>query len=87
MTWNFDPLEVGNTPTFLQADFANEVLAALNTLGNITLEKGDADEILYSDDGVKIIYQFPPTGWEEKTITICEDGSSVDYTFLVKANT
>lgn len=85
MTWKFDPLEVGERPTFLEAEFANQVLAALNALGNITLEKGERDEVLVSEEGVKIIYKFPPTGYEEKIITICEDGVGVEYTFLVKS--
>lgn len=85
MTWKFDLLKVGEVPTFLQAEFGNEVLKALNSLGNMTIEKGDRDEVLMSDDGIKIIYKFPPTGWKEKKITICEDGVGVDYIFLVKS--
>ena len=87
MTWFFEPLEVGERPTFLEAEFANKVLAALNALGNITLEKGERDEVLISEDGVKIVYKFPPTGYEEKVVTICEDGVGVDYTFIVKSST
>ena len=86
MSWFFEPLEVGERPTFLEAEFANEVLKALNALGNITLEKGERDEVLVSEDGVKIVYKFPPTGWEEKAVNICEDGVSVEYTFLVKSS-
>ena len=87
MTWVFEPLELGERPTFLEAEFANKVLAALNALGNITLEKGERDEVLISEDGVKIVYKFPPTGYEEKVVTICEDGVGVDYTFIVKSST
>ena len=87
MTWSFDTLEVGERPTLLEAELANQVLAALNALGNITIEKGDVDEVLYSDEGLKIIYSSLVPGYEEKIITICEDGVAVDYTFLVKANT
>tara|TARA_R110001592_G_scaffold25171_8_gene96033 strand:- start:2495 stop:2758 length:264 start_codon:yes stop_codon:yes gene_type:complete len=87
MTWNFEKLVVGGTPTFLEAEFANEVLGVLNALANWSIEKGESDQILVSDDGIKVIYKFPPTGWEEKTITLCESGVSVDYTFLVKSAT
>jgi len=87
MTWNFEKLVVGGTPTFLEAEFANEVLDVLNALANWSIEKGDRDEILVSDDGIKVIYKFPPTGYEEKIITLCEDGVSVDYTFIVKSAT
>lgn len=87
MTWNFDPLEVGERPTFLEAEFANEVLAALNALANITIERGERDEVLYSEEGLKIVYKYPPTGYEEKVVTLCEDGVGVDYTFIVKSAT
>ena len=36
-------------------------------------------------DGSLVALDEEASEWVEKTITICEDGSSVDYTFLVKA--
>ena len=111
----------GQTPTLLEAETANEVIDALNVLGNMTIESGHMNDVRYSEDGVKITFDpNVPYGmtedvyvlkaddpsiklklvfsegtllgvfeessdWVEKTITICEDGSSVDYTFLVKA--
>lgn len=87
MTWFFEPLEVGERPTFLEAEFANEVLDALNALANITIERGERDEVLYSEEGLKIVYKYPPTGYEEKVVTLCEDGVGVDYTFIVKSPT
>ena len=89
MRWPNDPipgLVKGERPTLLEAELGNEVIDAVNVLGNITIEKGTKDEVQYSASGIKVIYKFPPDGWEEKTITICEDGSSVDYTFLVKSS-
>ena len=41
---------------------------------SVTVDKGTITEI-----------SLGSSGWEEKTITICEDGSAVDYTFLVKS--
>jgi len=89
MSWPDDDiteLVKGARPTLIEAEKGNEVIKPLNVLRNITIEKGTDDEILYSEDGVKIVYKFPPDGWVEKTITICEDGSSVDYTFLIKSS-
>ena len=87
MTWNFNKLVKGETPTFLQAGFANSVLDVINALANWTIEAGASDQILVSSDGVKVIYKFPPTGWELKTITLCENGSEVERTFLIKSAT
>ncbi len=85
MTWYFETLQVGQRPTFLEAGFANKILGALNALGNMTLEKGERDEVLISEDGVKIVYKFPPTGWEEKKINLCENGVTKEYTFIIKS--
>ena len=115
-----EQLVKGERPTLLEAVKGNEVIDALNVLGNITIEKGNDDEVQYSADGVRIIYETATSGdfsgtfvllnaddvtqritvtvedslivgiavdtsrWEEKAITICEDGSAVEYTFLVK---
>jgi len=84
MNWFFEPLEVGQRPTFLEAEFANSVLEALNSLGNMTIEAGERDEVLISEDGVKIIYKFPPAGWIEKKVLLCENGVSEEYIFLVR---
>lgn len=121
MTWDIQKLTVGERPTFLEADFGNEVIDALNKLGNVSIVAGDRDAVEYNAAGVVITYAkfqggaFSGTfkvfdaedvtkrhvvtveenqvvrvtseasGWEEKVVTICEDGSSVDVTFLVKS--
>ena len=123
MSWPDDEIEElvkGERPTLLEAVKGNEVIDALNVLGNMTIERGTEDEVQYSDDGVKIIYggnlgdvsgtfrmldaedvtkkisvtidrgtvteiKTEASEWVEKEITICEDGASVNYTFLVKA--
>ena len=115
-----EELVKGERPTLIEAEKGNELIDALNILGKITIEKGTDDEVQYSADGVRLIYESAGSGdisgsfvllnaddvtqkitvtiedsvitdittgvsdWEEKEITICEDGSSVDYTFLVK---
>tara|TARA_R110002110_G_scaffold213038_1_gene426078 strand:+ start:39 stop:308 length:270 start_codon:yes stop_codon:yes gene_type:complete len=79
-----EELVKGERPTLIEAEKGNELIDALNVLGKITIEKGTDDEVQYSADGVRIIYKYPPDGWEEKVIEICEDGSAIEYTFLVK---
>tara|TARA_R110000824_G_scaffold119349_1_gene273425 strand:- start:152 stop:529 length:378 start_codon:yes stop_codon:yes gene_type:complete len=37
-------------------------------------------------EGILVGFDEEVSEWVEKTITICEDGSSVDYTFLVKTS-
>ena len=87
MSWMIPKVEKGERPTFLEADYANQIVDAVNALGNITIQRGEGDMVLYSETGLKFVYKFPPTGWEEKTIEICEDGSAVSYTFLVRSAT
>lgn len=124
MSWPDDDIEElvkGERPTLLEAEKGNEVIDSLNVLRNMTIESGHRNDVQYSEDGVKIIYDpsvpygmdedvyvlkaddpsiklklvfedgtllgvFEETSeWVEKEITICEDGTSVDYTFLVKS--
>ena len=118
----FDDIEdlvVGERPTYLEAEYGNQTVKALHILGNISIEKGSADSVNYSDDGVQIIYggdlsgytgtikmfdaeditkrwvigfeegtiitvTSEASGWEEKIVELCEDGSAVEYTFLIK---
>ena len=56
MTWKIGKLEKGKTPTLLQAKKGNELIKALNALGNLRIEKGAKDEVLYGDDQVVITY-------------------------------
>ena len=78
-------LVIGEAPTLLQATKGNELIDAINALGNITIKAGTKDEVIYGDDGLIVTYKFPPNGWEEKVVTLCENGSEVDFTFLVRA--
>lgn len=117
MSWYFYKLVKGATPTFLQAKFANKIISALNALGNITINKGSADSVEYSSDGVYITYQsagdltttlrlLDPANLNQVTInvekgmikkittgssglawkglSVCEGGSTTNYTFLTK---
>jgi hypothetical protein len=57
--------------------------------GTIVLKMLDADDItkqweLTITDGEMYFINYVDSGWEEKDIEICEDGSAVTRTFLVK---
>jgi len=47
-------VEVGERPTLLEADKANEVYKALNQLANIVVSDADKTSIEYTGDGIKI---------------------------------
>ena len=124
MTWlatpGIDKLVKGSHPTLIEAEKGNEVIDALNILRNISISPGDKNQVLYSDDGVKIefastlsdfngsievldatdiskkwvlTFEFgmlrsivsQASAFEEKIIEICEGGSAVDVTFVVKS--
>tara|TARA_R100001163_G_C5039430_1_gene177889 strand:- start:709 stop:1089 length:381 start_codon:yes stop_codon:yes gene_type:complete len=83
----------GERPTLLEAEKGNEVIDALNVLGNITIEKGTDDEVQYSADGVKIIYGIGISTDQDGTFALLnaddltqkvtvtiEDGSITDIT-------
>lgn len=69
---------------------ANEMIAAINKLLNMrfeVLDNPDAlPEVEYADNNV--VLRFPKgagtQGFVDKTLTICENGSPVDYVFLVR---
>jgi len=124
MTWlatpGIDGLVQGSRPTLIEADKGNELIDALNILRNISISPGDRNQVLYSEDGVKIefaatmsdfngsievldatdiskkwilTFEFglirsivqQTSAFEEKIIQICEGGSAVDVTFVVKS--
>ena len=124
MTWlatpGIDGLVQGSRPTLIEAEKGNEVIDALNILRNISISPGDKNQVLYSDDGVKIefaatmsdfngsievldatdiskkcilTFEFgmirsivsQASAFEEKVVQICESGSAVDVTFVVKS--
>lgn len=121
MTWDIQKLVKGEVPTLIQADKGNELIDALNKLGNITIDAGDQDLVTYNANGIAITYNkfgvgeysgtikvldaadltqryvvtieenlvvsatVESSGWVEKDIEICEGGSAVTYTFIVKS--
>tara|TARA_R110000824_G_scaffold180061_5_gene360457 strand:+ start:374 stop:655 length:282 start_codon:yes stop_codon:yes gene_type:complete len=85
--WQISKLEKGQRPTLLETDLGNQVIDAINALGNLTIEGGQENAVQYSSNGIKILYKFPPDGWELKEIEICEAGESVTHQFLVRTLT
>ena len=84
MTQKIRNVVVGQQPTLLHASLANKLIDRVNALGFITIEKGETDEVIYSEDGIKIIYAPVLTGYVEKDIVVCEDGYETTLTMLVK---
>jgi hypothetical protein len=85
--WNIAEVKKGERPTLLEADKANEIIKALNALGNMTVKRTDrnfTNRVVYLDDEVMIGVSSVPPGYDEKEIEICEDGEIKTYVILVK---
>ena len=57
MSWYIEEVVTGERPTLLAADLANQLIKALNMLGNMTIEKGTSDSVVY-EDGYGINFQY-----------------------------
>lgn len=84
MGWRIKLLEKGKRPTLLETEKANEIIEALNALGNINIKLSDKTAISYYPGGVLIQIGVVPQGFFEKEIQICEDDEVKTYTMLVK---
>jgi len=84
MTWNIEYLVKGGKPTLLHTGKGNQLIGAVNALGNMTIEPGNYDQVVYSQDSVRLVYRRMPLGYYEKEVTICEDGEENTYIFLVR---
>ena len=72
MPWPDDDIPAlvkGERPTLLEAETGNEVVTAINTLGNISITRGYGNgdgEVIYDSDGVTIVVEdstlFAPNG-------------------------
>lgn len=57
---HINKVPLGGRPTLLEAEKANEVINALNVVGNITIEQqGKLAGVQYDDSGVKITIPEP----------------------------
>tara|TARA_R110002020_G_scaffold181692_2_gene376866 strand:+ start:1095 stop:1469 length:375 start_codon:yes stop_codon:yes gene_type:complete len=81
VSWPDDDIEElvkGERPTLLEAEKGNEVIEALNVLGNMTIESGHMNDVQYSADGVKIIYDpSVPYGMDEDVYVLKADDPSI----------
>ena len=84
MAWDIQKVQKGKRPTLLEAEKANEIIQALNVLGNIQIILGDKTEALYLPDGITLSVGVAPKGFFEKEIEICEGGAVKTYKMLVK---
>lgn len=65
MSWSIANVTKGQTPTLLSAGLANEVIDALNMLGNIQIESSDQEGVVYEDGyGIKIHYKGPESTFQ-----------------------
>ena len=123
MSWPDEPiarLVKGARPTLLEEEKGNELIDALNVLRNFEITPGNQNQVLLSEDGIKIEFtstlsdfngkievldatditkkwiitfedgilrsiEQQASAFEEKVVQICEDGSTVDVTFVVKS--
>tara|TARA_Y100001963_G_scaffold33683_1_gene46755 strand:- start:413 stop:784 length:372 start_codon:yes stop_codon:yes gene_type:complete len=123
MSWPDEPISrlvKGARPTLLEEEKGNELIDALNVLRNFEITPGNQNQVLLSEDGIKIEFtstlsdfngqvevldatditkkwiitfedgvlrsiEQQASAFEEKVVQICEDGSAVDVTFVVKS--
>ena len=88
---NIKEVIVGQTPTLLEAEKANELIKRINSLLNIRIEttQSETGEVIYGEDEITIVvpfYQPPPMQTQE--LTYCatdQDGNQqqVTKTFLL----
>ena len=80
----------GDTRTFLDTDFANEVIDSINSLLRFQIRQGDKDSIDYSSENViltladKSSGEGLPEGYEPMDVVICQNGSPMYKTILAK---
>ena len=79
-------VQKGKRPTLLETDKANELIRAINALGQIEIATSQTGEatVEYMGDSIKITVPAMPAGYFEKEIQICEGGAVKTYAMLVR---
>jgi hypothetical protein len=91
----------GDAPSLVDADYANDLIDAINALQRITIQSAEEHSVEYSKEGVvffiktgetgETIIQSTggglPEGFTEQEMTICENGGVSSKLFLMKDNT
>jgi hypothetical protein len=87
MTWDIQKLVKGEVPTLIQAEKGNELIDALNKLGNMTISAGDQDLVEYNANGIAITYNKFGVGEYSGTIKVlnAEDISQM-YVVTIEEN-
>ena len=79
-------VQKGQRPSLLETDKANELIKAINALGQIEIATSQTGEatVEYMGDSIKITVPGMPAGYFEKEIQICEDDAVKTYALLVR---
>ena len=87
MTWDIAKLVKGTVPTLIQAEKGNELIDALNKLGNITIDAGDQDLVAYNANGIAITYNKFGVGQYSGTIKVLDaDDPTERYVVTIEEN-
>ena len=81
-------VRVGETPTLLEAEKANELIKRINSLLNITIvtTNSETGQVIYGEDGVVIevpFYQPPPI--QTQALTYCKTDAQGNQTQETKS--
>ena len=81
-----EEVQKGKRPTLLETDKANELIRAINALGQIEIATSQTGEatVEYMGDSIKITVPGMPAGYFEKEIQVCEDTEVKTYAMLVR---
>ncbi len=74
-----DPIKIlvkGSTPTLLETGKGNEVINSINAIANLTIQKGDKDQIEKTSSGIDIFYKGGATDGTTSSIFVI-DGEDV----------
>lgn len=72
-----DPIKVlvkGSFPTLLETGKGNEVINSINAIANMTIQKGDKDQIEKTSSGIDIFYKGGVTDGTTTTIFVIDGG-------------
>ena len=67
-------LAKGSTPTLLETSKGNEVIDSINSIANMTIQKGDKDHIEKTSSGIDIFYKGGIADGTTKTIFVIDGG-------------
>ena len=63
-------LTQGATPTLLETGKGNEVISSINSIANMTIQKGDRDSVEKTSSGIDIFYKGGTSDGATQTIEV-----------------